>query len=71
MKEDPGFYDYWPYENRPKITWPNGARVATVSVIRSGDDPRLRRDIIQNGGDRLTASSTPDREKQAKYSPDT
>jgi peptidoglycan/xylan/chitin deacetylase (PgdA/CDA1 family) len=28
MKEDPGFYDYWPYHNRPKITWPNGARVA-------------------------------------------
>ena len=28
MKEDPGLYDYWPYENRPKITWPNGARVA-------------------------------------------
>ncbi len=28
MKEDPGYYDYWPYENRPKISWPNGARVA-------------------------------------------
>ncbi len=28
MKEDPGLYDYWPYEDRPKITWPNGARVA-------------------------------------------
>ncbi len=28
MKEDPGFYDYWPYENRPKIEWPNGAKVA-------------------------------------------
>jgi len=28
MKEDPGLYDYWPYENRPKITWPDGARVA-------------------------------------------
>ncbi|KAA1244945.1 polysaccharide deacetylase family protein [Aquimarina sp. RZ0] len=28
MKEDPGYYDYWPYENRPKIAWPNGARVA-------------------------------------------
>lgn len=28
MKKDPGFYDYWPYENRPKITWPNGAKVA-------------------------------------------
>ncbi len=28
MKEDPGFYQYWPYENRPRITWPNGARVA-------------------------------------------
>lgn len=21
-------YQYWPYENRPKITWPNGAKVA-------------------------------------------
>jgi len=28
MKEDPGYYDYWPYENRPKITWPNGAQLA-------------------------------------------
>ncbi len=28
MKEDPGLYDYWPYEGRPKVTWPNGARVA-------------------------------------------
>lgn len=28
MKEDPGFYDYWPYQNRPKITWPNGAKLA-------------------------------------------
>jgi hypothetical protein len=28
MKEDPGLFDYWPYENRPKIEWPNGARVA-------------------------------------------
>lgn len=28
MKNDPGLYDYWPYVDRPKITWPNGARVA-------------------------------------------
>ena len=28
MKEDPGYYQYWPYENRPKIQWPNKARVA-------------------------------------------
>ncbi len=28
MKEDPGLFDYWPYENRPKIEWPDGARVA-------------------------------------------
>lgn len=28
MKESPELYDYWPYENRPKIVWPNGARVA-------------------------------------------
>ncbi|MEM7707112.1 MAG: polysaccharide deacetylase family protein [Pseudomonadota bacterium] len=28
MKEDPGFYDYWPYRDRPKITWPGGARLA-------------------------------------------
>jgi allantoinase len=28
MKADPGYYDEWPYENRPKITWPGGARVA-------------------------------------------
>jgi peptidoglycan/xylan/chitin deacetylase (PgdA/CDA1 family) len=28
MRADPGFYDYWPYENRPKIRWPDNARVA-------------------------------------------
>lgn len=28
MREDPGFYDYWPYEGRPKISWPGNARVA-------------------------------------------
>lgn len=27
-QEDPGLYQYWPYENRPKITWPGGARIA-------------------------------------------
>lgn len=25
---DPGLYDYWPYLDRPKIVWPNGAKVA-------------------------------------------
>jgi allantoinase len=28
MKSDPGLYDYLPYVDRPKITWPGGARVA-------------------------------------------
>ena len=28
MKSDPELYDYFPYVGRPKITWPNGARVA-------------------------------------------
>ena len=28
MKEDPGYYDYWPYADRPKIQWPGGARLA-------------------------------------------
>lgn len=28
MKSDLELYDYWPYANRPKIVWPNGARVA-------------------------------------------
>ena len=28
MKNDPGFYDYWPYENRPKIRWPDGKKLA-------------------------------------------
>jgi allantoinase len=27
-RADTGYYDYFPYHNRPKITWPNGARVA-------------------------------------------
>jgi len=28
VKSDPGLYGYNPYSGRPKITWPNGARVA-------------------------------------------
>jgi peptidoglycan/xylan/chitin deacetylase (PgdA/CDA1 family) len=28
MREDPGLYDYWPYEGRPRIRWPGGARLA-------------------------------------------
>ncbi len=28
MKNDPQFYDYSPYINRPKITWPNNAKMA-------------------------------------------
>jgi peptidoglycan/xylan/chitin deacetylase (PgdA/CDA1 family) len=28
MKRDPGLYDYLPYDRRPRIEWPNGARVA-------------------------------------------
>lgn len=28
MKEDLKAYDYWAYEQRPKIQWPNGAKVA-------------------------------------------
>lgn len=27
-KADPGLFDYWPYDSRPKINWPGGARVA-------------------------------------------
>ena len=28
MREDSAYYDYWAYENRPRITWPNGAKLA-------------------------------------------
>jgi peptidoglycan/xylan/chitin deacetylase (PgdA/CDA1 family) len=28
LKEDPGYYDYWPYAQRPRIRWPGGARLA-------------------------------------------
>jgi len=28
MKAEPGLYPYWPYEGRPRITWPGGARIA-------------------------------------------
>lgn len=28
MRETPGYYDYWPYQDRPKIRWPGGARLA-------------------------------------------
>ncbi len=28
MMRDPKLYEFWPYHGRPKITWPNGARIA-------------------------------------------
>ena len=28
MLSEPGHYDYMPWRRRPKITWPNGARIA-------------------------------------------
>ena len=28
MKEEPGFYGYWPYHDRIPIRWPDGARMA-------------------------------------------
>lgn len=28
MKADPGLYDHWPYEGRPRIVWPEGRRIA-------------------------------------------
>ena len=28
MKSDLELYDYWPYADRPKIVWPNGAKIA-------------------------------------------
>lgn len=28
MKEDPGYYGYWPYRDRPKLRWPGGKRLA-------------------------------------------
>ncbi|MEM9055601.1 MAG: polysaccharide deacetylase, partial [Pseudomonadota bacterium] len=28
MQTDPNLYDYWPYEGRPKITWPGGKKLA-------------------------------------------
>ena len=28
MRADPNLYDYWPYADRPKITWPGGKKLA-------------------------------------------
>jgi len=28
VKTEPGLYDFWPYVNRPKITWPDGKKIA-------------------------------------------
>ena len=29
MRADPNLYDYWPYQDRPKIVWPGGKKLAT------------------------------------------
>ena len=28
MRNDPNLYDYWPYQGRPKIVWPDGKKLA-------------------------------------------
>ena len=28
MRADPNLYDYWPYQDRPKIVWPDGKKLA-------------------------------------------
>jgi allantoinase len=28
MKANPGYFDYWPYHERPKLRWPGGKRLA-------------------------------------------
>lgn len=28
MQNDPNLYDYWPYQGRPKIVWPDGKKLA-------------------------------------------
>ncbi len=28
MRADPNLYDYWPYQDRPKIVWPGGKKLA-------------------------------------------
>jgi hypothetical protein len=28
MKASRGAYDWWPYRDRPKVVWPNSARIA-------------------------------------------
>jgi peptidoglycan/xylan/chitin deacetylase (PgdA/CDA1 family) len=28
MKSEPNLYDYWPYQDRPKIVWPGGKKLA-------------------------------------------
>ena len=28
MQREPNLYDYWPYQNRPKIEWPGGKKLA-------------------------------------------
>lgn len=47
MKEDTGYYDYWPYRDRPRITWPKGARLAFwVAPISSSTNSTLP--VIRN-----------------------
>jgi hypothetical protein len=28
MRADPNLYDYWPYDDRPRIVWPGGKKLA-------------------------------------------
>ena len=28
MQQEPNLYDYWPYQDRPKIVWPGGKKLA-------------------------------------------
>ena len=45
-RSDPGLYDYSPWPGRPKLTWPDGAKVAfwvSQIVVRSSPDTTFPR----------------------------
>ncbi|MEX1250407.1 MAG: polysaccharide deacetylase family protein [Hyphomonas sp.] len=61
-QSDPNLYDYWPYEGRPKITWPGGKKLAfwiapNIEYYEFNPPPNPKRQAWPRGNPDITGYS--------------